>query len=421
MGQTSLFTIYPKDDHDKGDKIAKIMSKGGSLSNAYYVTVSDTIIYTKSSCNESDKAYVIKANTCARVVTYKFSSPWLRLGIDIGGKTGYVKYAHFKTIQATSTSVGYRQFTDTSTGTGKMGWTTTIPKGIGAGYVSGSAASYHNILEGGKLDESRIQTRYKDNIESEMQDTQEAATNHMIASTLGAASGGTAEANGTEDDSDVTYEYAIKVNPTYFYNISEHLSGTATGNFDDYTQSNRFSGINYGKLRNIFGLPYQFLPTTDCRLIPNQKGNRLFSDDLAIAGYEFVEKIVSRMPLLYITPGNTSFMGGSTENARTALIGNLDESWVDKALSENSLKAMLSDYTGKLYTIVPAYPEYFNYVNPMCRAGAIFLGLDSMTPGGLGKRLNGTPVEIYHWGINKGFDYTQKRKRQNLQMKIHKK
>ena len=75
------------------------------------------------------------------------------------------------------------------------------------------------------------------------------------------------------------------------------------------------------------------------------------------------------MPLLYITPGNTSFMGDSDENKRSALLGSL-ESWSDETLAAEAkaqLDDMLTGYSGKLYTLKPAYAEYFNYVNPMCR------------------------------------------------------
>ena len=65
---------------------------------------------------------------------------------------------------------------------------------------------------------------------------------------------------------------------------------------------------------------------------------------------------------------------------------------------ETSLKAMLKDYSGKLYTILPAYAEYFNYVNPMCRAGAIFLGIGD-------KELYGVKLDRFHWGNNEGPSY----------------
>lgn len=209
-------------------------------------------------------------------------------------------------------------------------------------------------------------------------------------------------------DSDVTYEFAVKVNPPYAYNILDHLGGN-TEQTKNYLEEIDSNGINFRKLRTIFGTPYQFLPTTDCRVSAN------YTDNLEIAGYEFAEKILSRMPLLYITPGNTSFMGGSTENARGMLIGQIasKESSAmsgDNAVMESSLETMLSEYNGKLYTIMPAYTEYFSYVNPLCRAGAIFLDIASSTldtPVFGNKALDASSLtfENMNWGVCEGQAY----------------
>lgn len=179
--------------------------------------------------------------------------------------------------------------------------------------------------------------------------------------------------NANSGEINVTYEYAVKVSPyTYIYNMADY---TKNNSYENYASSNSIQkGIDYSKLRFVFGIPYQYLPTTDCRV-----GNN-YTTSLEQTGYEFAEKIVSRMPLLYITPGNTSFMGGTTENYRTALIGSLGDrapgaASAEDALTETSLETMLGEYNGKLYTIMPAYTEYFKYVNPLCRAGAIFLDI----------------------------------------------
>lgn len=208
--------------------------------------------------------------------------------------------------------------------------------------------------------------------------------------------------NANSGEINVTYEYAVKVSPyTYIYNMADY---TKNNSYENYASSNSIQkGIDYSKLRFVFGIPYQYLPTTDCRV-----GNN-YTTSLEQTGYEFAEKIVSRMPLLYITPGNTSFMGGTTENYRTALIGSLGDrapgaASAEDALTESSLETMLGEYNGKLYTIMPAYTEYFKYVNPLCRAGAIFLDIseksfDSEDGSGSDKFGN------FNWGINEGIAY----------------
>lgn len=243
----------------------------------------------------------------------------------------------------------------------------------------------------------------KDAIMKINEENNAAAEDNEDAKSSSTASGiSSSNNNANSGEINVTYEYAVKVSPyTYIYNMADY---TKNNSYENYASSNSIQkGIDYSKLRFVFGIPYQYLPTTDCRV-----GNN-YATSLEQTGYEFAEKIVSRMPLLYITPGNTSFMGGTTENYRTALIGSLGDrapgaASAEDALTETSLETMLGEYNGKLYTIMPAYTEYFKYVNPLCRAGAIFLDIseksfDSEDGSGSDKFGN------FNWGINEGIAY----------------
>ena len=243
----------------------------------------------------------------------------------------------------------------------------------------------------------------KDAIMKINEENNAAAEDNEDAKSSSTASGiSSSNNNANSGEINVTYEYAVKVSPyTYIYNMADY---TKNNSYENYASSNSIQkGIDYSKLRFVFGIPYQYLPTTDCRV-----GNN-YTTSLEQTGYEFAEKIVSRMPLLYITPGNTSFMGGTTENYRTALIGSLGDrapgaASAEDALTESSLETMLGEYNGKLYTIMPAYTEYFKYVNPLCRAGAIFLDIseksfDSEDGSGSDKFGN------FNWGINEGIAY----------------
>ena len=127
------------------------------------------------------------------------------------------------------------------------------------------------------------------------------------------------------------------------------------------------------KLRFIFGLPYQFLPTADMR-IQNNNNNSVGDDE--IFGVTFAEKIASRMPLLYLTPGNSRFLADNSSSERQGAISNI----IDHMFGGNdsNLNDLLDGYSGKLYSLQPAYNEYFQYVNPMCRIGAVLLGLDHL-------------------------------------------
>lgn len=151
------------------------------------------------------------------------------------------------------------------------------------------------------------------------------------------------------------------------------------------------NGLRYSELRGVFGAPYQFLPTTDYRY--TGKG---MSKDLKTAGYTFARKIGTRMPLLYITPGNSSFMAGANKSSKQSLVKSVMSLF--SGSDESSLSEMLDDYTGKLYTIMPAYAEYFTYVNPMCRMGAIFLDIADKT-------YCGVRLDEYNWALNEGQAY----------------
>ena len=435
MGQSTLYAVNTAHDKKNGNLLCNRIV-AGDIGIAFIVFMSNVILYSDKSLSRDKRAYQIKEHTCAKIASISANTAdGIILGITVGSNIAYMRYANYK-INIGSANAAY--FSTSSSN--KIGWLNTKsapPKIISSSssYLSGiNATKYENLNPGGTLDETRILEKYIDDT-TELDETQEAIANNAVNSTLTAAAN--IGAGTTDGDIEVPYDFAVTPAPTFFYNIGQHLARfrqilfddegnvavdeegnviyktDANGNYvmtgptdalEEYKASTAVNGINYKNLRNIFGAPYQFLPTTDCRIIPGDNSSSgstsaRFSENLELAGYEFTEKILSRMPLLFITPGNTSFMGGSSENARTALIGQLDESFVDKDISENSLKAMLEDYNGKLYTIMPAYAEYFNYVNPMCRAGAIFLGIQD-------KRLNGKTLDVFHWGIYKGQDYT---------------
>ena len=442
MGQTTLYAVDTDHDKKNGNLLCSRLI-AGDIGMAFIAFMHDTTLYQDKSLTK--KAYEIQKRTCAKIASVSANTAdGIILGVTVGSNIAYMRYAYYK-INVGSANAAYFH----STQSNKIGWLGNKlgpPKAISSSssYLSGvTAIKYENLNPGGTLDESRLCPNGKYvNDTTKLDETQEAMANDAVNSTLNAANN--TGADTSDGDLDTTDNLALKLAPTFFYNIGQHLARFRQLLFDDegnvvvdkdgnvvyktdangnyvmtgpadaieaYKTSTAINGINYKNLRNIFGAPYQFLPTTDCRIIPGDNNgsgstSARFSENLELAGYEFTEKILSRMPLLFITPGNTSFMGGSSENARTALIGQLDEAYVDKDISENSLRAMLEDYNGKLYTIMPAYAEYFNYVNPMCRAGAIFLGLAGNVDDTKNKRLNGKTLDVFHWGIYKGQDYT---------------
>ena len=127
-------------------------------------------------------------------------------------------------------------------------------------------------------------------------------------------------------------------------------------------EDNVFSNIN--KISGVFGLPYQFLPAADTRLIAED------STMLQSIGYEYANKIVEKMPLLLISPGRANFMSKYSKEEKKNLLSYI----VSPNNAENTLDDLV-DSGGRYYTFEYAQTEYYTYLNPMCRIAALFLGI----------------------------------------------
>lgn len=392
MANTYMHLLH----NEKNSAMAKFIHNKDVADGTYILTKGPTNIYATSSLalsnsvtgDNSNAMMQVKGNYAAKVYG-KTSGGKKALKIRCGSKDGWV---YIGTIDVRDRGQTYVW---TEGNYMNVGITEDRLKDVGKKDYNASA-SYKSLNSNPTtVDKNAIIKTYEENNAA-------AEDNEDAKSSSTASSISSSNDNANSGEINVTYEYAVKVSPyTYIYNMADY---TKNNSYENYASSNTIQkGIDYSKLRFVFGIPYQYLPTTDCRV-----GNN-YSTSLEQTGYEFAEKIVSRMPLLYITPGNTSFMGGTTENYRTALLGSLGDrapgaASGEDALTETSLETMLGEYNGKLYTIMPAYTEYFKYVNPLCRAGAIFLDIseksfDSENGGGSDKFGN------FNWGINEGIAY----------------
>ena len=147
-------------------------------------------------------------------------------------------------------------------------------------------------------------------------------------------------------------------------------------------------------LRGIIGIPPQFLSTTDLRM--GYKSKDYFSDERL--GTDYVKSIASKMPLVYISPCEPVFLpkltGSDRKKGLTKYIQALS---MDKDESNVALESLLEDYSGKIYSVQYAYEKYFNYINPACRAMAMFLELESSKYSSV---LGGMSPYSYNWGYN---------------------
>lgn len=161
------------------------------------------------------------------------------------------------------------------------------------------------------------------------------------------------------------------------------------------------------KLRGIIGLPPQFLPSTDLRLgysdSSPESGNTSL-DQLeqyfleSRMGSDYVRSIAARMPIVYITPCEPAFLPRLSGSDRKDGLQKYVKALINKE-DETAIESLVGDYSGKLYSVQFAYEKYFNYVNPACRAAALFLNLESDEYKPIIDALGIKPYS-YNWGYN---------------------
>lgn len=113
----------------------------------------------------------------------------------------------------------------------------------------------------------------------------------------------------------------------------------------------------------IYGMPYQWMPEVDRRV-----------DGTGQFGRKFYEKILTKMPILVLTPGLPDFMGGYGKKDKVPLMQALI---AGSGVSLDSIKSS-NNRPLRYYTLKFATSQYYNYVNSMCTALSVFLGIDKV-------------------------------------------
>ena len=111
----------------------------------------------------------------------------------------------------------------------------------------------------------------------------------------------------------------------------------------------------------IYGLPYQFMNSVDRKI------------DGTNFGYTYADKIITRMPLLLMTPGRVNF--GRGFKSKSALAQTIQK-LIDES-SPTNLDALV-DNQGRYYTFDEDYVQYYKYVDAMCMTGAYYLGIENV-------------------------------------------
>lgn len=141
--------------------------------------------------------------------------------------------------------------------------------------------------------------------------------------------------------------------------VSDYLTDEQIAEYIDDPDIN-VSNLVTTDLNGIFCVPYQFMDTVDRRLKNSELG-RKYSD-----------KIVSRMPLLFIAPGKQSFMEDFDSDDTNAVSNFLFGKATDTASGD--VNELISG-TGRYYSFEYDYAEYYKYVNAMCTSVAYFMGI----------------------------------------------
>lgn len=128
---------------------------------------------------------------------------------------------------------------------------------------------------------------------------------------------------------------------------------------DTQDAGNVANSLLVDNLSGIYGIPYQFPESVDPR--PDSKSS---------FGSIYAERIITRMPLLMMSPGKVDFMSSYKTGEKKAVL--------DVLLNDGDGASDINDFLekpGKYYTFAYDTDNYWKYVNAANQASAIYLGI----------------------------------------------
>ena len=117
----------------------------------------------------------------------------------------------------------------------------------------------------------------------------------------------------------------------------------------------------------INGMPYQFMEDVDSRL----------SDKVAF-GNMYIDRIVSKMPLLLLSPGLPDFLPSYNKSERSIITSALVGLAGGSSSIADNIEQLLSSENGRYYAFKYEYAGYYYNVNKLCRFGAVSLGIQDV-------------------------------------------
>lgn len=161
-----------------------------------------------------------------------------------------------------------------------------------------------------------------------------------------------------------------------------HEAGFGQGKID----GNKLN-LTMTTVAGIHGIPYQFMPIVDSR--DNSRAENI--------GRMYADRVVARMPLFIITPGEPEFLAGWSEEERR-------EGWKALLTSEaasGTLAAQIATRQGRYYVFKSRFDLYAMYLNNLMRAAAFFLNIQDV-------KYNGIAFGSYRWENNYNKDIHSK-------------
>ena len=134
----------------------------------------------------------------------------------------------------------------------------------------------------------------------------------------------------------------------------------------------------------VFALPYQFPDSVDPR----------YTDLSKTVGRSYLRNIRMEAPILTMIPGNPYYLPGKSKSEQAAMgkyiaeAANGFENLTKSSLVVDALTKDSGD-TLRYYDFTPAYSDYIQYVNIMCRTIATFLELE--------ETINGVSLQQFNW------------------------
>lgn len=118
-------------------------------------------------------------------------------------------------------------------------------------------------------------------------------------------------------------------------------------------------------IRTIYGAPYQFTPITDPRYDGSFNNSSL--------GRLYTHKIAARAPILVMQPGVPDFLRGFDKDTEDKVSAAVAKGM--SFLGSDTIEQMINQ-PGMYYGFKAKIGQYYNAVNAMCRAMALFLGIE---------------------------------------------